>query len=291
MYHIIKSHIGGKNMSLRENASVSAIENSRKEIEQALVHAGKTDLFHFIDPRLDEFFFGGFGHQSAFTFYIVAGKTNTGKSMFVQNMIAGVVESGKRWAYLVLEDSRIDTFARLEKIIGKEKLIQSDKIIETEEDVEDLYSVEDALDHIEYLYDVENCEVVFLDHLQFLFESIDQDKKTDPIFQQRYLMRKLNKIVKLRNKTLICVSHVNKGSEKENNPLDLIIGSSALSQAATNVIYIKNDEDGIRVQMPKSRYTKRRLASEELYIQYDKNLRVHKEDRITDEGDNELAKL
>lgn len=278
-------------MALRENLSISAIENSRSEIEQALIHAGKTDLYHFTDAKLNEFFFGGFGHQSAFTFYIVTGKTNTGKSMFVQNMIAGVVESGKRWAYLVLEDSRIDTFARLEKIIGKEKLIKADKIIETEEDVEDLYSVEDALDHIEYLYDVENCEVVFLDHLQFLFESIDQDKKTDPIFQQRYLMRKLNKIVKLRNKTLICVSHVNKGSEKDNNPLDLVIGSSSLVQAATNVIYIKNDEDGIRVQMPKSRYTKRRLASEELHIQYDNNLRVHEDDKITDEEDNELGKL
>lgn len=278
-------------MALREKLSVSAIENSRKEIEKALEYAGRTDLYHFEDPKLDEFFFGGFGHQSAFTFYIVTGKTNSGKSMFVQNMIAGVINSGKRFAYIVLEDSRIDTYSRLERIVGKEKLLRADKIIETEEDVEDLYSVEDTLEHIEYLFDVENCDVVILDHLQFLFESIDQDKTHDQIFTQRYLMRKINKIVKLRNKTLICVSHVNKGSEKDNNPLDLVIGSSSLVQAATNVIYIKNDEDGIRVQMPKSRYTKRRLASEELHIQYDSNLRVHADDKITDKEDNDLYQL
>ena len=133
--------------------------------------------------------------------------------------------------------------------------------------------------------------VLILDHLQFLFESIDQEKNHDQIFTQRYLMRKINKIVKLRGKTLICVSHVNKGSEKDNNPLDLVIGSSSLVQAATNVIYIKNDEDGIRIQMPKSRYTKRRLASEELHIQYDSNLRVHVDDKITDERNDDLDKL
>lgn len=278
-------------MSLRENWSVSAIENSREEIEKALLYSGRTDLYHFIDSRLDEFFFGGFGSQHAFTFYIVTGKTNAGKSMFVQNMIAGIVASGKRWAYLVLEDSRVDTFARLQKIVGKDELLKSDKIIETEEDVQDLYTVNDALDHIEYLFDVENCDVVIVDHLQFLFESIDEDKKHDTNFTQRYLMRKINKIVKTRGKTLICVSHVNKGSEKDNNPLDLVIGSSALVQAATNVIYIKNDEDGIRVQMPKSRYTKRRLASEEIHIQYDQNLRVSVDDCIKDEKSDDLDKL
>lgn len=277
-------------MSLREKLSISAIENSKKEIEEALKYSGKTDLYHFADPRLDEFFFGGFGSRHAFTFYIVTGKTNTGKSMFVQNMIAGIVKAGVRWAYLVLEDSRADTFARLEKIIGKEELIHANKIIETEEDVEDLYSVDDALNHIEYLYDVENCDVVILDHLQFLFESIDQDKSHDQNFMQRYLMRKINKIVKTRNKTLICVSHVNKGSEKDNNPLDLVIGSSSLVQAATNVIYIKNDEDGIRVQMPKSRYTKRRLSSEEKHIRYDENLRLLVDDCV-EEGNNDLDKL
>lgn len=278
-------------MSLREKLSVSAMENSRKEIESALIHAGRTDLYHFRDPKLDEFFFGGFGSQSAFTFYIVTGKTNTGKSLFVQNMIAGIVEKGVRWGYLVLEDSRVDTLSRLERIVGREKLRHSNKIIETEEDVEDLYSVDDALDHIEYLFDVENCDVVIIDHLQFLFESLDQDKNYDQIFTQRFLMRKMNKSVKIRNKTLICVSHVNKGSEKDNSPLDLVIGSSSLVQAATNVIYIKNDEDGIRVQMPKSRYTKRRLASEELHIQYDSNLRVSVDDSIDDGGNDDLDKL
>ena len=278
-------------MALREKLSVSAIESSRKEIEQSLIHSGRTDLYQFVDPKLNEFFFGGFGSQSAFTFYIVTGKTNSGKSMFVQNMIAGVVEKGKRWAYVVLEDSRVDTYARLERIIGKEKLIHANKIIETEEDVEDLYTVEDALKHIEYLFDVENCDIVFIDHLQFLFESIDQDKNRDQIFTQRYLMRKINKIVKLRGKTLVCVSHVNKGSEKDNSPLDLVIGSSSLVQAATNVVYIKNDEDGVRVQMPKSRYTRRRLASEELYIQFDTNLRVSADNKITDEDTDDLDQL
>lgn len=278
-------------MSLRERLSVSALENSRKDVEKALLFTGKTDLYHFKEPRLNEFFYGGFGHQSAFTFYIVTGKTGASKSLFVQNMIAGIVEKGVRWGYLVLEDSRVDTLSRLERIIGKDKLLHSNKIIETEEDVEDLYTVNDALDHIEYLFDTENCEVVIIDHLQFLFESIDQDKKHDQMFTQRFLMRKINKIVKLRNKTLICVSHVNKGSEKDNSPLDLVIGSSSLVQAATNLIYIKNDEDGIRVQMPKSRYTRRRMASEELHIQYDNNLRICIDDSINDEVNDDLDEL
>lgn len=220
---------------------------------------------------------------------IVLHNTNVGKTLFTQNMILPIINQGKRFAYFLLEDSVKGTMARLEKIIDPEIFRKADKLIFTEEDTKDLYKIGDALDIIEYMFSVENCEVVIIDHLQFLFESIERVgdlNLRDDNGMQRYIMRKLNRIAKLHQKTLICVSHVNKSSAETTDMLDMIIGSSALVQAATQVFFLQNKEGDLTLNMIKSRYTKKEY--DPLYITYDENLRLKVDDKIKSDDAEEV---
>ena len=81
-------------------------------------------------------------------------------------------------------------------------------------------------------------------------------------------MRKMNRTMKLNQKTLVLVSHVNKRSEKDSELLDMIIGSSSIVQAATKVIYLNKDvNNDLCMNLIKSRYTKRQ--DEPLTFEYD----------------------
>lgn len=253
-------------------STVHSIEDSREEIEQAKTSFGRTDLFQFRDSKVNEYLYGGFGSKTDFEIVVVAGKSNIGKSLFTQNMILTAFRSKRRVAYICLEDSKRNTIARLEKMIPSQELLLADKLIFTEEDTQEIYTVEDALNFISYLYEVENCELVVLDHLQFLIESIDRKElaKLDDNNLQRYLMRKMNRTMKLNQKTLVLVSHVNKRSEKDSELLDMIIGSSSIVQAATKVIYLNKDvNNDLCMNLIKSRYTKRQ--DEPLTFEYDMN--------------------
>lgn len=257
-------------MMISHNVAHS-VENVRGEIERAKTSFGVTDLFKFRDPKINEYLHGGFGSSTDFELITVAGKTNIGKSLFTQNMLLAAIRAKKRFAYICLEDSMKNTIARLEKMIDPGIFQQADKLIFTEEDVREIYTIEDALDFIEYLYEIENVELVVLDHLQFLQESIDRNGlKVDENNLSRILMRKMNRMMKLNQKTLILVSHVNKRSEKDSELLDMIIGSSAIVQASTKVLYLSKDENNdLNLQLIKSRYTKRQ--DEPLVFEYDDN--------------------
>jgi len=263
-------------MSMINSKVVHSIENYRKDIEKAKESFGRADLFKFEDPKINEYTHGGFGSPSDFNLIIATGKTNVGKSLFIQNMIKSVIKTEKRFAYLVLEDSMGETMARLEQIINPTEFQEADKLVFTEEDTKDLYKIGDAIDIMEYLFEIENCDVIILDHLQFLFESIERTgdlSLRDDNGMQRFIMRKLNRITKLEKKTLICVSHVNKQSEESGDLLDLIVGSSALAQAATQIFYLSKLKSGeLTMQMIKSRYTKK--ENEPLYIEFNDHLQL-----------------
>lgn len=267
------------------NSSFSSIENYRDEIEVAKTNFGRTDLFKFRDPKINEYFYGGFGTPTDFEVITMAGKSGIGKTLFTQNMMIAAIDKGVRFAYICLEDSMKNTLARLERMISPEVLKRADKLIFTEENTRELYTLDQALEFISYLYEVENCELVVLDHLQFLMESIDREKlKLDDNNLQRFLMRKLNRTMKLNHKTLVLVSHVNKRSEKDSDLLDMIIGSSAIVQASTKVIYLSRNKDGeLSIQLIKSRYTKRQ--EEPLPIVYDSNtLELRAETYVKESG-------
>lgn len=255
-------------MMISHNVAHS-VENTRDEIERAKSSFGKTDLFQFRDQKINEYLYGGFGSTTDFELVTVAGKTNIGKSLFTQNMLLTAIRSKRRFAYICLEDSMKNTIARLERMIDPNIFRNADKLIFTEEDVREMYTIDDALDFISYLYEVENVELVVLDHLQFLQESIDRNKlNLDDNNLSRYLMRKMNRMMKLNQKTLVLVSHVNKRSEKETELLDMIIGSSAIVQASTKVLYLSKDKNNdLNLQLIKSRYTKRR--DDPLVFEYD----------------------
>lgn len=207
----------------------------------------------------------------------VAHNTGLGKSTFVLNMAAALLEQNIRFCLLSLEDDGGSTLVRLENIIRDEEkinkmyaTINKTWFLRTEEDVKDEYTIDEALDYISKIYDY-GVEVVFLDHIQFFVESIDRRSiaKMDDNNLSRYIHRKLNHTVKLKNKTLVLVSHVRKGEESENLN-DMFLGSSALAQAATKILYLKREKDSndiISLQMTKTRYTK--FQTDKIYLKRD----------------------
>lgn len=268
-----------------------SVENIRAEIDKAQTSFGRTDLFQFKDKKINDYLYGGFGSSTDFELITVAGKSNVGKSLFTQNMLLSAIRSKRRFAYICLEDSMKNTIARLERMIDPNVFRMADKLIFTEEDVKEMYTIEDALDFIDYLYEVENVELVVLDHLQFLQESLDRrNLNVDDNNLARVLMRKMNRMMKLNQKTLVLVSHVNKRSEKETDPLDMILGSSAIVQASTKVIYLTKDENHeLNMHLIKSRYTKRQ--DDPLIFEYDdKTLELRSKNYYKTEGaTNELC--
>ena len=145
--------------------------------------------------------------------------------------------------------------------------INKNWFLRTEEDVKDEYTIDEALNYINRIYDF-GVEIVFLDHIQFFVESIDRKNlmRMDDNNLARYIHRKLNHTVKLKNKTLVLVSHIHKG-EESSNLNDMFLGSSALAQAATKILYLRREKDMddiLSLQMTKTRYTK--YQNERIYL-------------------------
>lgn len=253
-------------------------ENYYRQIaSKARKDFGLTNKFSFGDDRLDDYCGGGYGKDGAFEIVLIGATTGLGKSTFVLNMAAALLEQNVRFCLLSLEDDGGSTLVRLENIIRDEEkinkmyaTINKTWFLRTEEDVKDEYTIDEALDYISKIYDY-GVDVVFLDHIQFFVESIDRRSiaKMDDNNLSRYIHRKLNHTVKLKNKTLVLVSHVRKGEESENLN-DMFLGSSALAQAATKILYLKREKDSndiISLQMTKTRYTK--FQTDKIYLKRD----------------------
>ena len=235
---------------------------------------GLTNKYSFGDKGLDDYCGGGYGKDGAFEIVLIGAATGLGKSTFILNMLPNLIEKNIKFCLLSLEDDGGSTLVRLENIIkDQEKIdymyetINKNWFLRTEEDVKDEYTIDEALNYINRIYDF-GVEIVFLDHIQFFVESIDRKNlmRMDDNNLARYIHRKLNHTVKLKNKTLVLVSHIHKG-EESSNLNDMFLGSSALAQAATKILYLRREKDMddiLSLQMTKTRYTK--YQNERIYL-------------------------
>jgi RecA-family ATPase len=96
-------------------------------------------------------------------------------------------------------------------------------------------------------------DLILLDHLQFAFEGAEAIRGENEYIAQRVFMQKLNQLMKRVKKTIILVSHTNKGLGKG---MDKIVGSGSIAQAATKVIEVSKDEGNTILTLHKSRFTK-----------------------------------
>jgi predicted ATP-dependent serine protease len=222
---------------------------------------GKTDLYSTGFKALDDYFCGGFGRPNGYEIVLLYGPTGIGKSTVALNLISPAISSGAKIGLLVLEDDMADVSNRLSFVLTKAQYSQmnSSKNVRClpEDAMTKSWTLPDLLDYIEMWFN-DGVDLILLDHLQFAFENSESIKGENEYAAQRVFMQKLNQVMKKTKKTIVLVSHVNKMTGAKG--MDKIVGSGSIAQAATKVIEISDDEmeNVIRLDLKKSRFTKRR---------------------------------
>lgn len=220
---------------------------------------GRTTLFTTGHKALDVYLGGGFGREDGYEIVLLYGPTGIGKSTVALNFVAPAMIYKKRVGLLILEDDMPDVSNRLAHILTPEQYRQ----INTSHDILCLpdnaltksWNLDDLLAYLEDWFTKQKLDLILLDHLQFAFEGAESIKGENEYVAQRVFMQKLNQLMKRVKKTIILISHVNKANGSKG--MDKIVGSGAISQAATKVIEIADDdlEDTIRLHLRKSRFT------------------------------------
>lgn len=228
--------------------------------EQALKlqeYFGKTTLYTTGSGKFDDYLGGGFGRTQGYEVVLLYGQTGIGKSLVGLNLIAPAILSNVKVGLLILEDDMADASLRLMHILGKEnwKTANSKRnvICLPDDALEKSWKLDDLLEYIDHWFTKEGVDLILLDHLQFAFEGAEALKGENEYIAQRVFMQKLNRIMKATNKTIILVSHVNKGVGKG---MDKIVGSGSIAQASTKVIEVAKDGKQTRLRLYKSRFTR-----------------------------------
>lgn len=217
---------------------------------------GSTRLHSTGVSGLDKYLGGGYGRADGYEIVLLYGQTGIGKSTVALNFLADPIKQGKNVGLLILEDDMADASLRLESILGSAHYAkmnsQRNVICIPENAMQKSWNLDDLLELIEMWFTKLNLDIILLDHLQFAFEGAESIKGENEYIAQRIFMQKLNAMVKNVNKTIILVSHVNKGISKG---MDKIVGSGSIAQAATKVIEVSRKDLFTEIYLRKSRFT------------------------------------
>ena len=256
-----------KKINLGMTPAFTLIDAARDEQEEW----GKTDLYSTGDQIIDEYLGnsdkGGYGRRHGYEIITIFGDTGMNKSTFATSMVLDPASKGVKVAYFALEDDPKDVVKRIMVQCGndKEKLEKvCQNILFMPES--DGYTLDAMAEAIEDIFKV--ADIVVVDPLQFIFEASVAEKGETEFNRQRLFMRKMNNVMKHANKTLIIVSHTNKGSGKDRaSGVARIIGSSAVAQVSTKVIEIDRKEDGLHgIRLWKTRFTPYRFSGVQIRL-------------------------
>lgn len=235
------------------------LSDYRGEADQTLKEFGRTDLYSTGDRKLDEWLGFGFGRRNGYYMMLIAGTTGVGKSSVAIRLLMHSVEHRTPQAWLILEDSPADMLNRLCMMTGnREQTMKDVKCVTLMADtmLESGFRLDNIIQWME-AQSKRGIKLFLIDHLQFAFENADDIVEKNEMLNQRIFMKKLNFLAKREHLTVIMISHVNKNTKAEG--LDRILGSSAIVQAATNVIEVfKRKNNTVGMQMLKSRFTELR---------------------------------
>lgn len=221
---------------------------------------------------------------NAYEIVMIYGTTGVNKSTFATQLVVNPALKGQRIAYFSLEDDRDDLWTRLYRqaqgMVGKFESpeVLMDKI--TKQILiaadSDGYTLDAMAREIENLF-LMGMDIIVVDPLQFIFEASVVEKMETEFNRQRLFMRQINNLIKRavkatgKAKTLILVSHTNKGSYDDS--LDSIMGSGANKQVPTKIIEIARNKDGTRkIHLRKSRFTDFRVGPHQVTLDKDSML-------------------
>lgn len=257
-----------KKINLGFTPAFTLVEEAKKASEEW----GKTELYSTGDPIIDEYIGnstkGGYGRKSAYEIITIFGDTGMNKSTFASSMIINPASKGVPIAYFALEDDPKDVVSRLMRQCDSQE--ELDKVLENVMFMpeNDGYTLDMMAEAIENIFKV--ADIVVIDPLQFIFEASVTERGETEFNRQRLFMRRMNNVMKHTNKTLIIVSHTNKGSGNDKRTgVDRIIGSSAVAQVSTKVIEINRKDDGLQgIRLWKTRFTPYRYCGIQIKLDH-----------------------
>lgn len=254
------------------------LHHFEQQAKDAMANFGKTNIHSTGDAMIDEYLGGGYGRPNGYEILMIFGDTGVNKSTLATQFIVDPARKGKSVAYFSLEDDPSDLYTRLYRQMSASVDKFSDATEITNQigmnimvaPESDGYTLEQMAAEVEALFDT-GTDIVVIDPLQFIFEASVVEKTETEFNRQRLFMRKINNVMKRAvvtsgtDKTLILVSHTNKGSY--DNPLDNIMGSGANKQVPTKIIQVGRNSDGTRfVRLCKSRFTEHRFGSHQVVL-------------------------
>lgn len=237
---------------------IAYIGDFAEEAKRLRANFGVTDKFSTGDKGLDDYLGGGFGRDNGYEVVLLYGDTGIGKSTIALNIMAPTIMKGTKVGFLILEDDMTDVSNRMQFILEDQwdhMNAQNNVYCLPEDALSKSWTLDDLLEYIESLFTKAGVELILLDHLQFAFEGAESVRGENEYISQRIFMQKLNHVVKKTKKTMILVSHVNKGPGKG---MDKVQGSGSIAQASTKVIEVADDHGQARLWLRKTRFTERR---------------------------------
>lgn len=217
---------------------------------------GITDLYSTGCSELDDYLGGGYGRKNGgYEIVLIFGNPGQGKSALGLNMMLDPIAKGVNVGLMILEDDPADVVNRLRLMTGG-TIDSRHNVFFLAEQTEG-YTLPQALNAIEQWFKA--CDVVLLDHLEYLWAGAMGQSERDKFTQQEIWMRRLNTLMKKTGKTIVMIQHTNKTKEEG---MERIKGSSSLQQTATKVIEFNRNQEGCTMlRLWKTRFTPYRHES------------------------------
>ncbi len=209
-----------------------------------------TNLYSTGCPELDHYLSGGIGRKYGYEIVLIAGAPGHGKSTLALNFVLDPIAKGHTVGLMILEDHPADVLNRLRRMT--DGAIDSARNVYFLPEQENGYTLDQALEAVENWFKF--CDVVLLDHLEYLFKGAVGQSEKDKFTAQELFMRKLNTLMKRLKKTIILVQHANKAGYGEPG-MGSVMGSSAFAQTASKVIWFgRNKEGATMLHLLKTRF-------------------------------------
>lgn len=244
---------------------------------------GRTPLYKFFDPKINELLGGGLAKPNATNIILVYGGTGVGKTLLTLNILASAIREKKRFGHILLEDDVEEIYNRFKRIVDKPSdIFKQYHALLGPEKTKEQFTQQEALNYLEWWYRDLGIDIIVLDHIQFMFESSADGSQDNEWIRQRKFVQEINALVKKYKRTLVLVSHVKKGADMS---LDSTTGSNAIPQVATKTLAIYRNATGqLCLKQDKTRYTKPYF--DEIPIRFDNRFRLQYDDGSRQEETN-----
>lgn len=215
---------------------------------------GVTNLYSTGIPQLDKYLGGGFGKEGDFEIVLIHSQPKTYKSTLALLFMMDAVKRGVPQGWVILEGSLAEALNRLRKSFDPYE--EFDKLIPTMDKCvfamskkmrRSNYTLGDILKWMRYLHATKGVSLFFIDPLGYAFDFSTRDPYENEWSRQARFMQDLAAFGEDTNSTIVLVQHNTKDSSGPNasHRSAAVGGSSTLTKAATKVIELRREGDGV----------------------------------------------